>query len=86
MKLTDKETMDKISANHQEAKKHFHNRALLVIETLCGGDIVSKDIDKLKDEIYGIAHCAIKPTTCEHEDWIEETEKMFKSFEKAGLI
>lgn len=78
--------LNKIHKTGIKARKSFQNRALLVIETLVGDDIACTDIEKLKSTIYKIAHSAISPRTCEHKDWKEETEKMFKEFENEGIL
>ncbi len=85
MTTTTKEEMDEIKAKSKEAKKDFKNRCFLVIETLVGDDIVSDDIEKLKDDIYQIAHIGIGNCNV-HKDWVENTEKLFKAFKKGGLI
>ena len=81
-----KERMQLIRETSAEAKKDFRNRALMVIETLVGDDLVYNDIEKLKSDIYRVAHCAITPKICEHPDWVKETEELFTTFEKEGLI
>jgi hypothetical protein len=81
-----KEDMERIEAKSAELKKDFKNRALMVIETLVGEDIIWDDIDKLKSDIYKIAHAALGDCTNEHLDWRDETEKQFRAFEEAGLI
>ena len=86
MVLPTTEDLKKIHQTHLEAEKDFRNRALMVIETLCGGDIVEKDITKLKSQIYQIAHSAITPKTCEHPDWCQETENLYSDFKNCGLI
>ena len=78
------EELKEIRRKRDEAKKDFKNRALMVIETLVEGDIVYEDMEKLKSDIFRIAHSAVG--TCVHPDWDAETEKLFKEFEKAGLI
>ena len=82
----EKQQLRKIRRARIKADKSFQNRALMVIETLCGDDIVIKDINQLKEDIYKIAHSAIEPKTCNHDDWIAETEKRFKRFKKLGLL
>lgn len=84
--MLDKKRMDEIKKTHNKAKKDFKNRCLMVIETLCGEDIISNDIDKLKSDIYQIAHVALGTCANEHKDWVNETEKLFNAFEKGGLI
>jgi len=86
MNLISKEQMNIISKKHTEAKKDFKNRCFFLIEAIVGGDIIYNDTEKLKDNIYKIAH--IGAGTCEnkHEDWIEEIEKMFERFENNGLL
>ena len=86
MKTITKEKMDIIHKKHQKAKKDFKNRCFLVIETLVGGDIVNNDIEKLKSDIYEIAHIGIGVCGNEHKDWVDKTDKLFKAFEKGGLI
>lgn len=82
--FTTKDDMERIKARTDESKKDFKNRALMVIETLVGGDIIWKD--SYKSEIYEIAHVALGDCPNEHLDWRENTEKLFKSFEDGGLI
>lgn len=82
----EKESLHKIQEVQKIAERDKRNRALMVIETLCGGDIVTGDIEKLKEDIYKIAHSAIEPKTCEHEDWVNKTEKLFEAFKKGGLL
>ena len=79
-----KEDMDRIKAESDESKKDFKNRALMVIETLCGDDIIWSD--KNRADIYEIAHVALGTCSNEHTDWREKTEKLFSAFEKGGLI
>ena len=81
-----KEEMDKIQAKGKEAKRDFKNRCFLVIETLVGGDIECDDLEKLKDEIYEIAHIGVGTCNNKHEDWVANMEKLFKAFEKGGLV
>ncbi len=76
----------KKSKKSKEAKKDFKNRCFMVIETLVGGDIVSDDIEKLKDDIYEIAHIGIGDCNNKHENCVVNTERLFKSFEKGGFI
>ena len=80
------EKMEKIAKKHKNAQKYFKNRALMVIETLCMGDIVYTDIEKLQSDIYEIAHSAINICDGKHENWRENTENTFKEFKKLGLI
>ena len=75
-----------VTQRETASKKDFKNRCLMVIQTLVGGDIVYEDIEQLKTEIYTIAHIALGTCENKHEDWIEETENMFKKFEKMGLL
>jgi len=84
MSLATKEDMERIRLEYLDYKKDPKNRALIVIQTLCGGDIEYADIEKFKTDIYKIAHSAIG--NCPHADWVEETEKLFNAFEKGGLI
>ena len=51
-----------------------------------GEDIVCNDIEKLKTDIYKIAHIGLQTCENKHEDWVENMEKLFKAFEKGGLI
>ena len=81
-----KEDMERIKAKSDESKKDFKNRALMVIEILVGGDIVYKDIERMKLDIYEIAHVALGTCGNEHQDWRDKVEKLFKAFEKDGLI
>lgn len=86
MILPTKEDLDGIRSNRDEAEKDFKNRALIVIETLCGDDIIINDIEELKSKIYQIAHSAISPRSCKHNDWVNETENMFKALKKSEII
>ncbi len=79
-------TKKEMDAIRKKAKKDFKNRCFMVIETLVGGDIVSDDIEKLKDDIYEIAHIGIGDCNNKHENWVVNTERLFKLFEKGGLI
>ena len=81
-----KEDMERIKAKSDESKKDFKNRALMVIEILVGGDIVYKDIERMKLDIYEITHVALGTCENEHQDWREKVEKYFKAFEKDGWI
>lgn len=81
--LPTKKQLDDTVEKRFEAEKDFKNRAFMVIETLCMPDIVCDDIEKLKGDIYMIAHSAIG--NCDHPDWVEKTEKMFNDFRKHGL-
>jgi len=81
-----KEEMQKIQDKHTEAKKDFKNRCFLVIETLVGGDIEYTDIEKLKTDIYEIAHIGAQTCGNKHTDWVANMEKLFTSFEQCGLI
>ena len=81
-----KEQMDIISKKHIEAKKDFKNRCFFLIEVLVGGDINYKDEEKLKEDIYKIAHIGTGTCGNKHEDWVEEMEKMFLKFENNGLL
>ena len=81
-----KEEMQKIHDKHAEAKKDFKNRCFMVIETLVGGDIEYTDIEKLKTDIYEIAHIGSQTCGNEHTDWVNNMEKLFKAFEEGGLI
>jgi len=74
-----------IRKKHRLAKKEFKNRCFFVIETLVGGDIESNDIEKLKSDIYEIAHIGTETCGNKHEGWVENMEKLFKAFEKGGL-
>lgn len=78
------EEIKKIQKRSKKVKKNFKNRCFLVIETLVGGDIIYNDVEKLKSDIYKIAHIGIQ--TCEHKDWADDMERLFKHFEKSGLI
>lgn len=78
--------LDEIKKRGEEAKKDFKNRCLLVIETLVDMDIKYNDIEKLKEDIYKIAHIGLQTCGNKHEDWVEEMEKLFHHFENDGLI
>jgi hypothetical protein len=84
--MIDKDTIDNIRTVNEEAKKDPRNRALMVIETLCGEDFIYTDIEKLRSDIYRIAHSGIVPRTCNHDSWVEETEKLFERFAKEGML
>lgn len=81
--LPTKKDMKRIKQKFDELKKDPKNRALLVIQTLCGGDVVCAD---LENTIYTISTAALFPDNPVYKDWNEKTEKLFKSFEKDGLI
>lgn len=83
--LPTKEELEEIKDTRIEAEKDFKNRALMVIETLCGDDLVITDIEKFKSTIYRVAHSAREPKVCKHEDWVNETEEMFRQFNEAGI-
>jgi len=85
MKTIDEKMMKKIHKKHQIAKKDFKNRCFFVLETLAGGDIVCEDIEKLKTDVYQIAHIGTQTCGNKHEDWVANMEKLFKAFEKGGL-
>ena len=78
--------MERIKAESDKSKKQFKNRALMVIETLVGGDINYGNIETMKIDIYETAHVALGDCKNEHLDWRDKVEKHFKAFEKAGLI
>ena len=80
------ERLKEITQRATASKKDFKNRCLMVIQTLVGGDIEYEDIEQLKTDIYTIAHIALGTCENKHEDWIEETENMFKKFETMGLL
>jgi len=84
--VMNKEQMQRIHDRHTEAKKDFKNRCFMVIETLVGGDIEYTDIEKLKTDIYEIAHIGMQTCGNEHTNWIANMEKLFKAFEDGGLI
>ena len=81
-----KEDIERIKERANEAKKDFKNRCFLVIETLVGDDMVCNDIEKLKEDVYKIAHIGVQTCENEHKDWVKETEELFIAFEKNGLI
>ena len=81
-----KEQMKIISKKHIEAKKDFKNRCFFLIEVLVAGDIIYNDTEKLKDNIYKIAHIGTGTCGNKHEDWIDEVEAMFVEFENNGLL
>ena len=83
--LPTKEQMDDITVRHMKAERYFKNRALMVIETLCGDDIVTEDIKKLKSDIYKIAHVATGTCPNEHPAWRKEVNEMYKEFKKHGI-
>ena len=80
----EKAKLEKIHKRGEKAKKSFKNRALLVIETLCGNDITWTDQNRI--DIYEIAHVALGTCSNPHEDWVKKTEDLFTAFEKGGLI
>lgn len=82
----EKQLLKEIHARHEESKKDFKNRCLIVIETLVGGDIEYDDIEKLKADIYEVAHVALHTCPNEHNDWKSNVERLFGAFEKDGLI
>lgn len=86
MNLISKEEMDIISNKHSQAKKDFKNKCFFLIETLVSGDIIYNNIEKLKEDICMIAHVGSESCGNKHEDWVEETEKMFIKFEQEGLL
>ena len=86
MEMITKEKINIIREKTEEAKKDFKNRCFMVIETFVGGDIVSNDIEKLKNDIYEIAHIGIGDCSNKHKDWVSNTEQLFKAFEKGGLL
>ena len=81
-----KEQMEQIQEKHKEAKKDFKNRCFFVIEALVSGDIEYSDIEKLKSDIYEIAHVGCGTCNNEHKEWVENTERLFNAFEEGGLI
>ena len=81
-----KEQMEVISAKHLEAKKDFKNRCFFLIEALVSGDIIYDNVEKLKADIYKIAHLGAGTCENEHEDWVDEVEEMFLKFENNGLL
>ncbi len=84
--MVTKEEMDIILKGDEEAKRDFKNRCFMVIGALVRGDIVNDDIEKLKNDIYEIAHIGIGTCGNKHEDWAANMEKLFKAFEKGGLL
>ena len=66
-------------------KKLTKAQVLLVIETLCSDDIVIKNIQKLKDAIYEVAHSA-SDTCTGHTDWQQKARNLYKEFKEQGLI
>ena len=80
-----KEQMDVIHKKHEEAKRDFKNRCFFVIGTLVGRDIKYADIEKLKTDIYRKAHIGTQTCGNEHKDWVDNMEKLFKTFEEGGL-
>jgi len=81
--LPTKKDMEKIKQEFEELKKDPKNRALLVIQTLCNGDIVCA---YLENTIYTISTAALFPDNPVYKDWNEKTEKLFNALEKDGLI
>jgi hypothetical protein len=61
----------------------LRDKALLVIEVLCEEDLKWKNAEEIRGLIYKIAHSARTDKTCQHKDWVEETEKLFKAFQEA---
>lgn len=86
MNMPTKEQVEEIQNRHAEAKKDFKNRCFMVIETLVSGDIEYTSIEKLKTDIYEIAHVGCGTCGNKHEEWVENTEALFKSFEDGGLL
>lgn len=80
------ERLKAVTQRATTSKKDFKNRCLMVIQTLVSGDMVYEDIEQLKTEIYTVAHIALGTCENKHEDWIKETENMFKKFETMGLL
>lgn len=81
-----KERLEKAKVLREKRNKYFKNRALAVIEALTMPDLVMTDKERL-DKMYQVAHSALKGICYNsHKDWRKETEEMFNSFTKMGLI
>lgn len=83
--MTQKEIKE-IQDRRTEAKKDFKNRCFMVIEALVSGDIEYTSVDKLKSDIYEIAHVGCGTCGNGHEEWVKNTERLFKAFEDGGLL
>lgn len=75
-----------MSKNSKYSKLDFKTKALLVIEQLCCDDIMNTDINKLKKEIFRIAHSATRQCNNKHREWVKHTIELYKEFKKNDML
>ena len=81
----------------KKKSKQFKEKALLVIDEMCAnrgtdlirfsndGTVIESEECKFVSLLYRIAHAACD-TSCEHPEWEEEIEDLYKKFSSNGLI